>query len=134
MLQFNVAGFISDYKNMQQNTTIPAAPPATRRSPAMWAARHQGLEMDATLRPWTGLKLTASASLMESHFRNFVVGNIYNGAIVPFDYSNNRLIYAPKFSGSINAEYMAKTSFGSVVTTVGLRHIDPYDEQISLAG
>lgn len=135
MLQFNVAGFISDYKNMQQNTTIPGGPTGNQTITSnVGGATIKGVEMDATLRPMEGLKLTASASIMDSHFRNFVVGNIYNGAIVPFDYSNNRLIYAPKFSGSVNAEYTAKTGFGSVVTTLGLRHIDPYDSQISLGG
>ena len=71
-------------------------------------------------------KLMASAAYMSSHFRNYVVGGVCapppastgamcptaNGGIVPFDYSANNLIYAPKFSGSIYAEYTLPTSFG----------------------
>jgi len=70
---------------------------------------------------------------MKSHFRNFVTDGAYNGLIVPFDYSANRLIYAPKFTGSVNADYTVPTSFGKVVATAGWRHISPYDEQISQA-
>ncbi len=132
-LQINVAGFISDYKNMQQNTTIPGGPTGNQTITSnVGGATIRGIEMDATLRPLKGLRITATASIMGSHFRNFVVGNVYNGAIVPFDYSANNLIYAPDFSGSIDAEYKVPTRFGSVVTTLGLRHIAPYDEQISL--
>jgi iron complex outermembrane receptor protein len=132
-LQLNVAGFISDYKNMQQNTTIPGGPTGNQTITSnVGGAVIRGLEMDSTLRVMDGFKITATASLMESHFRGFVVGNTYNGAIVPFDYSANRLIYAPKFSGSLNAEYTIPTSFGKVITTLGWRHISPYDSQISL--
>ncbi|HEX8058269.1 MAG TPA: TonB-dependent receptor, partial [Novosphingobium sp.] len=49
----------------------------------------------------------------------------------PFDYSRNNLIYAPKFTSSLNGEYTLPTSFGKIVTSVGWRHISPYDEQLS---
>ena len=133
----NIAGFISNYKNMQQDTTIPG-PAASGGNQTITSnvggAVIRGIEMDGALRITSQLRLTATASLMESHFRNFVVGNIYNGAIIPFDYSQNRLIYAPTFSGSVNGEYTVPTRFGKVVTAVGWRHISPYDEQISLGG
>jgi iron complex outermembrane receptor protein len=50
---------------------------------------------------------------------------------VPFNYSANRLIYAPKFTASLSAEYTQPTSFGDVSANVGWRHISPYDEQLS---
>ena len=132
-LQFNVAGFISDYKNMQQNTTIPGGPTGNQTITSnVGGAAIKGVEMDATLRVVDGLKLTATASIMDSHFRNFIVGNTYGGSIVPYDYSGNNLIYAPKFSGSLNAEYTVPTSFGKITSTLGWRHIEPYDSQISL--
>jgi iron complex outermembrane recepter protein len=71
---------------------------------------------------------------MDSKFRNFVAnGALASGALVPFDYSANKLIYAPKFTSSINGEYTVLTSFGKVVANVGWRHISPYDQQISIA-
>ncbi|MFX4446970.1 hypothetical protein ABTA86_19465, partial [Acinetobacter baumannii] len=89
----------------------------------------KGVELDGTLRVTPDFKITASAAYMESHFRNFIANGVYGTAIVPFNYSANNLIYAPKFTGSVAAEYTVPTSFGKVVTSVGWRHISPYDEQ-----
>jgi hypothetical protein len=50
----------------------------------------------------------------------------------PFDYTANRLIYAPTFSGSLSGDYTVPTDFGSVVASASWRHISPYDEQISI--
>lgn len=149
-LQINLAGYVSDYKNMQQNLTLPGGPTGnqTVTGNVPGGALIKGVEGDVTLRPMAGLRLTATAAYMTSHFRNYVVGGVCatppagsgakcptaNGGIVPFDYSANDLIYAPRFSGSISAEYTVPTSFGKVVTSIGVRHISPYDEQISVAG
>lgn len=132
-LQFNLAAFISKYNSLQQSTTIPGGPNGNQTvTTNVGSATIKGIELDATAHPVHGLKLSATAAYMDSHFKNFITGNIYNGAIVPFDYSKNNLIYAPKFSGSLGAEYTLDTGFGSVATSVGLRHISPYDQQISL--
>ena len=135
-LQLNLAGYISDYKNMQQNLTVPGGPTGnqTITGNVPGGAIIKGIEGDATLRPIEGLRLTATAAYMTSHFRHYVVGGVspLNGNIVDFDYSANHLIYAPRFTGSLDAEYTVPTSFGKVVATVGERHISPYDEQISL--
>ena len=133
--QLNVAGFYSDYKNMQQNLTVPGGPTGnqTITSNVAGGASIKGIEADATLRPFAGFKLTATAAYMTSHFRNYVVGCAVGAGVGQCDYSNNSLIYAPEFSGSINAEYAHPTSFGKVSGAVGLRHISPYDEQISQA-
>ena len=136
VLQLNLAGFVSDYKNMQQNQTIActcATGNQTITSNVAGGALIKGIEADATLRPAAGLKFTATLAYTDAHFRNYVVGGISGGNIVPFDYSANNLIYAPKFSGSLNGEYTAPTDFGKVVVGAGVRHISPYDEQISAA-
>lgn len=132
-LQFNIAGFFSKYRNLQQSTTIPGGPNGNQTVTSnVGSATIKGIELDTALRPTDGLKITATLAILDSQFRNFIVGNVYNGAILPFDYSKNDLIYAPKFSASLGAEYTVLTSFGSVVASAGLRHISPYDEQISL--
>ena len=134
----NIAGFISNYKNMQQDTTIPGPASAGGNQTItsnVGGAVIRGIELDGSLHVTSQLKLSATASLMESHFRNFIVGDINantGGAVIPFDYSANRLIYAPTFSSSVNAEYTVPTSFGKVVSAVGWRHISPYDEQVSI--
>jgi len=91
----------------------------------------KGVEADVTWRPVAGLKITANGAYTDSHFRNYVVGGVSGGAIVPFNYSANNLIYAPKFTAALNADYSLPTSFGKLVFGAGLRHISPYDEQIS---
>lgn len=134
-LQFNVAAFVSKYKDLQQNTTIPGGPTGNQTITSnVGSATIKGIELDVTLRPVEGLRLSGTMGLLDTKFKNFIVGNIapVGGAIVPFDYSANNPIYSPKFSGSVNAEYTMPTSFGKVVTSVGLRHISPYDQQISL--
>lgn len=135
-LQMNFAGYISNYKNMQQNLTLPGGPTGnqTLTGNVPGGALIKGIEFDGAVRPIKHLKITATASVIDSHFRNYVVGGVspVNGAIIPFDYSQNDLIYAPKFSGSVHAQYIVPTHFGDVIANIGLRHISPYDEQISL--
>ncbi|WP_295637233.1 TonB-dependent receptor [Novosphingobium sp.] len=141
-LQLNFAGFYSKYKNLQQNTTIPGGPTGNQTITSnVGSADIKGVEFDGSLRVADGFKISATAAYLDSHFNNFIVGNVYtspngtpvaNGGLIPFDYSANRLIYAPKFSGSINADYTLPTSFGSLVAATGVRHISTYDEQISL--
>ncbi|MCY1672707.1 TonB-dependent receptor [Novosphingobium sp. SL115] len=140
-LELNLAGFVSDYKDMQQNLTVPGGPTGnqTVTGNVPGGALIKGVEVDGTFRVTDSFKLTGSVAVMDSHFRNFVTcGAIANAAanscgagLAPFDYSANRLIYAPKFTASLSAEYTYPTSFGEVAANVGWRHISPYDEQLS---
>ena len=134
-LQINLAGYVSDYKDMQQNLTVPGGPTGnqTITGNVPGGALIKGIEMDGTLRITSNFKITGSAAYMKSHFRNFVANGVLGTAIVPFDYSANRLIYAPKFTGSLAADYSVPTSFGKVSANIGWRHISPYDEQLSAA-
>jgi len=144
-LDINLAGYVSDYKDMQQNLTVPGGPTGnqTITGNVSGGALIKGIEMDGTLRITPEFTITASAAYMKSHFRNFVTCGAYVGGpvavnscgagLVPFDYSGNNLIYAPKFTGSISGNYSVPTSFGKVTANVGWRHISPYDEQLSAA-
>lgn len=134
-LEINLAGYVSDYKNMQQNLTVPGGPTGnqTITGNVPGGAIIKGIELDGTLRVTPQFRITMSGAYMKSHFRNFVANGALGANIVPFDYSANRLIYAPKFTASLNAEYEIPTSFGKIVPSAGWRHISPYDEQISQA-
>ncbi|NLR72030.1 TonB-dependent receptor [Novosphingobium sp. ERN07] len=144
-MDLNLAGFVSDYKDMQQNLTVPGGPTGnqTITGNVPGGALIKGLEFDSTLRVTDNFKLTGSMAYLDSHFRNFVTCGAYAGGpvatnscgtgLVPFNYNANRLIYAPKFTASLSAEYTMPTSFGDVSTNVGWRHISPYDEQLSAA-
>ncbi len=136
-LTFNIAGFISRYKDMQQNLTVPctcATGNQTVTGNVSGGATIKGIEFEGSFKPIEGLKLSASAALTDSHFNNYVIATAFNAARVATAFANytaNNLIYAPKFSGSLSAEYTALTSFGKVIGNLGLRHISPYDQQIS---
>lgn len=133
-VQLNLAGYISDYKNMQQNLTIPGGPTGnqTITGNVPGGALIKGIEADGTWRPVQGLKLSANGAIMGSHFRDYNVGCGISGTTTIYcNYSANKLIYAPSFTASVNGEYTMPTAFGKVVTAVGVRHISPYDEQIS---
>ena len=134
-LELNVAGYVSDYKNMQQNLTVPGGPTGNQTITGNVAggAIIKGIEVDGTLRVTPNFKISASGAYMESHFRNFVVNCGVGAAIVKCDYDQNNLIYAPKFTASLSGDYTVPTSFGKVVASAGWRHISPYDEQISQA-
>lgn len=144
-LEINLAGYVSDYKDMQQNLTVPGGPTGnqTITGNVPGGALIKGIEMDGTLRVTSELTITATAAYMKSHFRNFVTCGAYAAGpvatnscgtgLVPFDYSGNNLIYAPKFTGSLSANYSVPTDFGKVTANVGWRHISPYDEQLSAA-
>ncbi|MBB6124016.1 TonB-dependent receptor [Sphingobium subterraneum] len=147
-LEINIAGYVSDYKNMQQNLTVPGGPTGnqTVTGNVPGGASIKGIEIDGSLRVTRQLRITASGAYMKSHFRNFIAdgvlpaGLVYPGGVVPpasglgpYNYSANNLIYAPKFTTSLAAEYEVPTSFGSVQTSIGWRHISPYDEQLSVA-
>jgi iron complex outermembrane recepter protein len=132
----NLAAYYSDYKDMQQNLTVPGGPTGNQTITGNVAggASIKGVEFDATFRPAQGLRLTATSAYMKSKFRNFVTNGVLpSGAIGPFDYSANRLIYAPKFTASLEGEYTVPVSFGEFSLTAGWRHISPYDEQLSIA-
>ncbi|AXU21007.1 TonB-dependent receptor (plasmid) [Novosphingobium sp. THN1] len=144
-LELNLAGFVSDYKDMQQNLTVPGGPTGnqTITGNVPGGALIKGIEADGTLRLTENFRITGSIAIMDSHFRNFVTCGAYAAGpvatnacgtgLVPFNYSANRLIYAPDFTASLGAEYVAPTGFGDITTNVGWRHISPYDEQLSAA-
>ncbi|RZF63208.1 TonB-dependent receptor [Sphingomonas populi] len=147
-VEINLAGYVSDYKNMQQNLTLPGGPTGnqTITGNVPGGAIIKGIEMDGTFRVTPQFRIMTSAAYMESHFRNFIANGVlpaglaYPGGVLapasgigPYDYSTNNLIYAPKFTSSVAAEYEIPTSFGKVQTSLSWRHISPYDEQLSAA-
>ncbi|MYM00086.1 TonB-dependent receptor [Novosphingobium sp. FGD1] len=139
MLQVNLAGFVSKYNDLQQNTNLFCAVCATQNETVttnVGSATIKGIEADFTLRPATGLTISGALGLLDSKFKGFVVGGIspVTGAVIPFDFSGNDLIYNPDMTASLNATYSVPTSFGEVVGNLGYRYIGRYDQQISIAG
>ncbi|QQN75823.1 TonB-dependent receptor [Croceicoccus sp. YJ47] len=133
MLQFNVAGFLSKYDGLQQNTTIPGGPTGNQTiTNNVGSATIKGIEADATWRPVTNLRLNATLGVLDAQFDDFTAGNVVGGLLLPFDYTANDPIYSPDVTASIGAQYMQPVSFGELVGTLGYRYIGKYDQQISL--
>ncbi len=132
-VQLNLAAFYSKYNNLQQNTTIPGGPTGNQTITSnAGSAIIKGIEADFTARPADGFRITGSIGYLDSGFKGFIVGNTLAGAIRNFDYSANNLIYSPKITAALGADYTIDTSFGSVMANIGYRYIDRYDQQISL--
>jgi iron complex outermembrane recepter protein len=167
-LQLNIAGFVSKYKDLQQNTTIPGGPTGNQTITSnVGSATIKGIEIDLTARPADGLKLTATAGFLDAKVKGFIAGNSignvlptfvgttpagaaavlalplvggnpdpltsqYTGTPTLLDYSANNMIYAPKVSFSLGAEYTAKLGDTDLIFNLGYRYIGQYDQQISL--
>ncbi len=161
-VQFNIAAFYSDYQNLQQNTTIPGGPTGNQTITSnVGSAKIKGLEIDFAAKVTGGLHLNGSLGLTDSKFKNFIAGNsignvlptfvgttpagaaaiiaagganaaAYTGTPTLLNYSANRLIYAPKITASIEAEYKADLGAAELIFNAGYRYIGKYDQQISL--
>jgi iron complex outermembrane receptor protein len=168
LLQLNVAGFVSKYKDLQQNTTIPGGPTGNQTITSnVGSATIKGVELDLTLRPTDGLKFTATAGFLDANVKDFIAGNSignvlptftgtipagaaavlalplvggapdpltaqYTGTPTLLDYSANNMIYAPKVTFSLGAEYKAEMGDTDLIFNLGYRYIAKYDQQISL--
>jgi iron complex outermembrane recepter protein len=132
-LDVNIAYFDSQYRHMQQTTTIPGGPTGNQTIVSnVGSAVIRGVELEVTGRPSQGLILNGSVSTLSSHFDNFVTGGVYNGKLTNFDYSGVNLIYAPTLSITANADYKIPTPIGEILPHVGYRFIASYDQQVSI--
>jgi len=137
LLELNVAAFLADYKDLQQNTTIPTQSGVGSETIVtnVGSAKLKGVEVEFTAHPAQGLTLSGSLGLLDNKLKDFISQGAIS-ATVPgtrtIDYSNVSMIYAPKTTLSLNANYKVPTGFGEVVANLGYRHISPYDQQIGL--
>jgi iron complex outermembrane receptor protein len=161
-IQLNIAAYYSDYKDLQQNTTIPGGPNGNQTITSnVGKATIKGLEIDFAAKVTDDFRITGAIGLTDSKFNEFLAGNSISGARSVFigtvpagaaaiiaagganlaaynatptllDYSGNRLIYAPKVTAALGAEYTADLGGAEMVLNLGYRYISAYDQQISL--
>ncbi|WP_070157206.1 TonB-dependent receptor [Sphingobium phenoxybenzoativorans] len=131
---FNIAGFYSDYQSLQQNTTIPISGGIGNETVVtnVGSATIKGIEAELTASPVPGLTLTGSLGLLRSKFKGFITQAPVGGVLTTFDYSANNLIYNPRETFSVTADYTVPVGFGEAKFNVSYRNIAPYDQQISL--
>ncbi|WP_221796166.1 TonB-dependent receptor [Aquisediminimonas sediminicola] len=147
-LSINVAAFHTNYKSIQQSTTVALPAPSTGNETVVTnaaSAKIKGLEMDLTLRPVEGLTLRSSVGYTKSKFGGFIVtqpvttGVTLGGAPITenrnFDFSGVDLIYAPKITFSVNGEYTHPVDVGNfsgkIKLNAGYRYLARYDQQIA---
>jgi iron complex outermembrane recepter protein len=130
----NVAAFYSDYKNLQQNTTIAGGPTGNETIVSnVGSATVKGVEVDLTVKPTKGFTITGTFGYLNQKYKGFITRAPGATAILDtYDYSAVDSIYTPKFNASLNAAYEAQTGFGSIGANAGIRLIGAYDQQISI--
>lgn len=129
----NVAAYYTDYKNIQQSTTITSTTAQGNETIVTNAAgaKIKGIEADLTVRPVYRWNLRASLGYTDANFRNFLTGAPVGGELRTFDYSNVDLIYAPKITAAVSSDYTFDIGPGALSLSATMRYLAPYDQQIA---
>jgi len=130
-----VAGFLYDYKNLQNgyydagNTILSNAA----------SARIKGLEGSLRYDFGNGFEISASGTYLDAKYRDYPTAGLFTPVFVPDtdgdgrpDFSGfatsatqargNQLQRAPKFSGTVSARYSTELAGGELVTSANLYH------------
>ena len=111
--RLNVAGFYSDYKNVQRNVPV-VVPGSTLLSSGIQnaaTAEIKGLEVEFTVKPVSGLQLGASATFLDPKYKRFTIPATGGGVI---DVSDTPFNYAPKVAYVLSADYTAPVGPGEL--------------------
>lgn len=106
-VQANIAAFRYNYDDIQANITIPTGSAIQNAA----AAIVQGAEAELSIHPTPRIRLSGSASYVDSRYKNFaLIDPTLNADPVTLqqpviDVSGNPLIKAPRWSGNITAAY-----------------------------
>lgn len=131
-LQLNAAAFYYDYKDLQVTQLIDALPLVENAADATI----QGLELDMQYIPFENMTLLASLGYMDTEFDSFCSQDPYQPVTVvdsgcsaqkPQDLSGNELSDAPKWSGSLVAQYnLPLDDMGQVLFSVQSSYRDDF--------
>lgn len=124
-LQFNVAAFLYDYTNLQQQIylfgnlfTLNAA-----------EARIKGIDVDITARPVRDLTISVSANYLDTKYKSYPLAPL--GVVLPNgdfvytgsrDAKGNRLVQAPKYGAQATISYRIQSGIGTFDTTGNLNY------------
>lgn len=129
----NLAAFYTDYKDIQQSTTVPlpVAPFNETLVQNAAGAKIKGIEADIAIRPTPDLTIRGAAGYTDSKFKDYIVGQLVGADVRQFDLSDVDLIYAPKLTAAINAEYKVPIGENELRFNAGYRFVTRYDQQIA---
>lgn len=137
-MTFNVAGFYTDYKDIQQSSVITANTPQGNETIVVNAAgaKIKGVEADLAYEPVDRLHLRAAVGYTDSKFNGFIIGQPITTAtgstyLQQLDYSDVDPIFAPKWTVSLNGDYTVPVGKVDVTLSAGYRYLAAYDQQIA---
>lgn len=137
-MTFNVAGFYTDYKDIQQSSVITADNAQGNETIVVNAAgaKIKGIEADLAIEPTDGLNLRAALGYTDSKFKGFVIGQPITRAdgsifLRQLDYSAVDPIFAPKWTVSFGGDYTMPVGTADVTLSAGYRYLAEYDQQIA---
>ncbi len=139
MLRFNLTGFITKFKQLEFGVFIPNPAVASGQETAtvnVGAATTQGIELEATLKPVDNFRISANIGYLDSKYDKFCtdldgpsayatvptstcgkVTKLVNGTyLVDQDYTNLKLVRAPKWTTQISGEYTVPMGDSGAVT------------------
>ena len=130
-LTINLAGFYAKYYNFQANNpdvlTINGVSTTIARFTNAGTVSTRGVELDFAYRPSRDFSITGGAAITDAHIDQFNPPPVRTpNDIVP---DGTRLPFAPRFKGSVSADYRIRTG-GSV--DVGLNLQGTYQSEQSL--
>ncbi|WP_176473392.1 TonB-dependent receptor [Sphingopyxis sp. GW247-27LB] len=139
LLRFNVAGFVNNYRDLQSSVTKMGSVRPENITTNVAAAKIYGFEVETLLRPSHNFTLGANIAYLHARYTDFCAdtdGVFTNGApepgqcgpavpillngvpngtfAVPTDSTGLELANAPKWSGSVSADYVIPMSFGEI--------------------
>ena len=135
-LRVNVAAFLYDYANLQQQIYGAAGIIVVNAA----SARIKGVDLDITARPTRNLILSFGANYLDTEYRSYPLAPNYDyqadGRFVPVgarDAKGRHLVAAPKFGLQASGTYTLETSVGIFDTTVNVnyqtkQYSDPQNE------
>ena len=118
-LRLNLAGYYTDYKNVQVSVRDPVTLLSGLENAAK--ARIYGLDGDILLRPTRNLNIRGGISLLDGKYREyknaqvFVPTGLGGNASATIDASGKRLIRTPSFTFNAGADYRVPFADGSEI-------------------
>ncbi len=126
-LQANVAVFFMDYKDLQ----VAVFRDATQILSNAATAEIKGAEIEIAAAPVRGLNIRASGGYLDATYKEFIFR-----ATPLIDLSGNRLVNAPKWTGSLSADYLTPVSdevdlsFGADLRYQSKVYFNPFNDEV----
>ncbi|MET0248252.1 MAG: TonB-dependent receptor plug domain-containing protein [Sphingobium sp.] len=139
-VMFNIAGYYSDYKDIQRTVTANFAPPGAPAIPVSTivnaaSATVKGFEIEASVRPSRDVEVTGRYSYVSAKYKNFFIFSPRFGQ--ELDVSDNRFrgVSPHQWGTSFAWTFLRSDSGGNVKFMADLSYADGFElDDINLSG